>query len=119
MSAVETARRLIFIPTYNEVDNVELLFRQLESLNLDADFLFLDDNSPDGTGATIDRMAAANPRVHAIHRSGKLGVGSAQGVAIRWAYDHGYQILITMDCDFTHSPELIPRFLEYAGEYEV
>jgi dolichol-phosphate mannosyltransferase len=119
MSVAETARRLVFIPTYNEADNVEVLFQQIESLNLNVDFLILDDNSPDGTGAIIDRMAATNPRVHAIHRSGKLGIGSAHAEGIRWAYDRGYHILVTMDCDFTHSPDLIPCLLEHASEYEV
>lgn len=112
-------RCLIFIPTYNEAENVEALYRRIESLALDSDVLFLDDNSPDGTGQVIDRLVAENPRVHAIHRPGKLGIGSAHRDAIRWAHQHGYEALVTLDCDFTHTPELIPEFLRCAAENDV
>jgi dolichol-phosphate mannosyltransferase len=110
---------LIFIPTYNEAENVEVLFNQIHGLTLDADLLFLDDNSPDGTGQTIDRLAADTPRVHTIHRTGKLGIGSAHATGIRWAYDHGFKLLVTMDCDFTHSPDRIVDFLAQAEEYDL
>jgi len=110
---------LIFIPTYNEAENVEALYRRIESLGLASDFLFLDDNSPDGTGQVIDRLVAENPRVHAIHRPGKLGIGSAHRDGIRWAHQHGYQVLVTLDCDFTHSPEFIPEFLRCSSDYDV
>jgi len=112
-------RCLIFIPTYNEAENVEALYRRIESLGLASDFLFLDDNSPDGTGQVIDRLVAENPRVHAIHRPGKLGIGSAHRDGIRWAHQHGYQVLVTLDCDFTHSPEFIPEFLRCSSDYDV
>jgi dolichol-phosphate mannosyltransferase len=110
---------LIFIPTYNEAENVEALYRRIESLGLESDVLFLDDNSPDGTGQVIDRLAAENPRIHAIHRPGKLGIGSAHRDGIRWAHQRGYEVLVTLDCDFTHSPELIPEFLRSSSEYDV
>lgn len=112
-------RTLIFVPTYNEAGNVELLYRDIKALDLDADILFLDDNSPDGTGTLIDGLAATDSRVHAIHRSGKLGIGSAHLAGIAWAYRHGYQLLVTMDCDFTHSPNLIPAFIEHSNHSDV
>ncbi len=112
-------RRLIFVPTYNEAENVEALYRQIQTLGLEADYLFLDDNSPDGTGQIIERLAAENPRVHTFHRRGKLGIGSAHRDGIRWAHEHSYQVLVTLDCDFTHSPELIPEFLQCCSEYDV
>lgn len=112
-------RRLIFVPTYNEAENIEALYRRIQALGIDADYLFLDDDSPDGTGQIIDRLAAEDPRVRTIHRSGKLGIGSAHREGIRWAHAHGFGLLVTMDCDFTHSPEDIPRFLEQAAEYDV
>ena len=93
---------LIFIPTYNESENVEVLFSHIYKLNLDAEILFLDDNSPDGTGQIIERLAADNENVHSIHRSGKQGIGSAHAAGIRWAYEHRFKYLVTMDCDFTH-----------------
>jgi dolichol-phosphate mannosyltransferase len=110
---------LIFIPTYNEAENVAALFARIRSLNLPAHILFLDDNSPDGTGDIVDRLAVENQNVHAIHRGGKQGIGSAHKEGIRWAYAHGFDLLLTMDCDFTHSPERIPDFLACAAEYDV
>lgn len=105
---------VIFIPTYNERENAGNMYQQLRRLNLDADILFLDDNSPDGTGGMLDELAAADPRLQVIHRPGKLGIGSAHLQGIRRAYQRGYDRLITMDCDFTHNPADIPRFLEHA-----
>jgi dolichol-phosphate mannosyltransferase len=112
-------RLLIFIPTYNEAENVEAIYREICNLRLDAEFLFLDDNSPDGTGRIIDRIAQESPRVYVIHRAGKLGIGSAHQDGIRWAYDRGYKRLLTMDCDFTHQPQTILQFLECADNYHV
>ena len=106
-------RTLIFIPTYNEAGNVAALYQEIKRLGLGNDFLLLDDNSPDGTGEIIDRLADADPTVHTIHRSGKLGIGSAHAEGIRWAYKHGYQVLVTMDCDFTHTPASIPDLLKH------
>lgn len=110
---------LIFVPTYNEADNVEALFFRIQRLNLDTDILFLDDSSPDGTGEIIDRIAAINSNVHTIHRSGKQGIGSAHLAGIAWAYEHQYQTLVTMDCDFTHAPERIVDFLTQGERYEL
>jgi dolichol-phosphate mannosyltransferase len=84
---------------------------QLLGLDLDAQLLFVDDGSPDGTGTILDGMAAESDRIHVVHRSGKLGIGSAHLCGIRWAYDHGYETLVTMDCDFSHSPSDVPRLL--------
>jgi len=109
---VETHKTLIFVPTYNERENAPELFRQILAQGLDADILFLDDNSPDGTGQILDELAAMHPCLRVIHRTGKLGIGSAHVDGIQWAYNHGYTQLVTMDCDFTHSPEDIPRLLE-------
>jgi dolichol-phosphate mannosyltransferase len=110
---------LIFVATYNEAENVEALFQRIRALHLNADILFLDDNSPDGTGDIIDRIAAKNPNVYAIHRTGKEGIGSAHLAGIAWAYERKYGTLVTMDCDFTHAPESILDFLAQSEEYEV
>ncbi|MBX3226841.1 MAG: methyltransferase domain-containing protein [Labilithrix sp.] len=108
-------RTLVFIPTYDESENVGAMCEQILALGLDADLCFCDDASPDGTGRLIDELAARHPRVLAMHRSGKLGIGSAHLDGIAWAYEHGYERLITLDCDFTHSPADIPRMIA-AGE---
>lgn len=110
---------LIFIPTYNERDNVEGILHKLLDLRLPADILFLDDNSPDGTGAVLDALADKHANMKVIHRDGKLGIGSAHIQGINWAYDRGYERLITMDCDFTHSPENIGDFIANSENADV
>ena len=110
---------LVFIPTFNERENIELIYCEIKKLKLDIDLLFLDDNSPDGTGEVIDRLAREDSRVHTIHRAGKLGIGSAHQDGIRWAYQEGYHTLVTMDCDFTHLPEDIERFLKGLSDFDV
>jgi dolichol-phosphate mannosyltransferase len=108
----EDDRLLIFIPTYNERENTELMFQRIDSLGLNCDVLFMDDNSPDGTGVILDELCKKHPCLSVVHRSGKLGIGSAHREGIQWAYDRGYALLVTMDCDFTHSPEIIPELLK-------
>jgi len=102
---------LVFIPTYNEAENSKNLYNKIRGLGMQNDILFLDDNSPDGTGRVLDAIAAADKRVFVIHRPGKSGIGSAHLEGINWSYDHGYRLLVTMDCDFTHPPEKISDFL--------
>src|SRR3954466_9431046 len=104
-------RVLIFIPTYNERDNVQPMCEQILALGLDADLVFMDDNSADGTGAVLDALAARHSRVRVLHRPSKAGIGSAHLDGIAYAYAQGYDRLVTLDCDFTHSPALIPTFL--------
>lgn len=112
-------RTLIFIPTYNERDNVGSMVGQIVDLGLDADLLFMDDNSPDGTGDILDHLAAGLPRLSVLHRAGKLGIGSAHLDGIRWAYDHGYERLITLDCDFTHTPADVARVMALADGHDL
>jgi len=116
---VTEPKTLILIPTLNERENVAQIVPQILGLGLDADLVFLDDDSPDGTGQLLDELAARHPRLSVIHRVGKSGIGSAHADGIRWAYDHGYERLLTMDCDFSHSPADIPRFLESSDRYDV
>lgn len=108
---VPSDRILVFIPTYDESGNVEKMCREILSLPLPVDLLFVDDNSPDGTGAILDRLAEEHPNVVVIHRPSKRGIGGAHLDGIAWAYQHGYGTLVTMDCDFTHAPADIPRLL--------
>lgn len=112
-------KALIFIPTYNERENVENMARQLISLGLDADLHFMDDGSPDGTGEILDRLAGEFARLSVTHRSGKSGIGSAHLEGIRYAYHNGYEQLITMDCDFTHTPAEVLRLIENSDGYDV
>ncbi|MFN2509162.1 MAG: glycosyltransferase, partial [Chthoniobacterales bacterium] len=111
---MKAASLLIFIPTYNEMPNAERLCRELLGLDLGADILFCDDSSPDGTGELIDALAREFPNVRAMHRSDKLGIGSAHQEGIRYAYANGYDFIVTMDCDFTHQPADVQRLIEVA-----
>ncbi len=110
---------LIVIPTYNEKENAGPLYAQLKQLGFSNDFLFIDDNSPDGTAQILDQISSRDPRVTVMHRSGKMGIGSAHMEGIQWAYAHGYDVLITMDCDFTHQPADVPVFLNQAAGCDV
>jgi len=104
-------KALVIIPTYNESTNlsqiVPLVLREDERL----DVLVVDDNSPDGTGDLADRMAATDPRMHVLHRSGKLGLGTAYLAGFRWALERQYDYVFEMDADFSHDPKHLPDFL--------
>ena len=106
------SKTLILIPTYNEYRNVKEIASRILDLKIEVDILFIDDNSPDGTGKAIDELSSIHTNVFAIHRLGKLGIGSAHLEGIKWAYTRKYTTLVTMDCDFTHDPRDIPTFLE-------
>ena len=104
-------RTLIVLPTYNEAKNIPQLVAELRKAVPDADLLIVDDASPDGTGAVADGLAARDPKVKAAHRSGKLGLGTAHVFGLDAAVEGGYRYVCTMDCDFTHKPEDVPRLL--------
>jgi len=110
---------LIFIPTYNEAENVKPLIQQLTGLPLDFDILILDDNSPDGTGKILDEIAKTTPNLFIIHRKERNGIGGAHKDGISWAYQKGYKILVTMDADFTHPPDRIPNLLRNTDQFDV
>ena len=112
-------KTLIFIPTYNESENIEKIYNELVELRLNTDILFLDDNSPDGTGKIIDKLVKNSSTTYVIHRSGKLGIGSAHLDGINWALNNHYEMLITMDCDFTHSPSYIIDFINNSTNYDI
>jgi dolichol-phosphate mannosyltransferase len=116
---VADRKTLIFSPTYNERDNVTPLWQGIAALGLDADVLFIDDSSPDGTGEVLDTLAAKNPRLKVLHRPVKLGIGTAHQAGIAYAYDHDYNFLVTLDADFTHSPNNIPLLIRQLGESDV
>lgn len=110
---------IVMIPTYNERENVPKMCHDIAMTGIPADVLFVDDNSPDETGAVLDGLAEKSPRIRVIHRPGKLGIGSAHLDGIDWVYAHGYTHLVTMDCDFTHSPENIADLLKFSDEFDV
>jgi dolichol-phosphate mannosyltransferase len=99
---------LIVVPTYNERDNVREISERLLAALPGAEVLFVDDNSPDGTGALLDEMAAKGPRVHVMHRAGKLGLGTAYVEGFGWGLARGYEYLFEMDADGSHDPRYLP-----------
>ena len=111
---MRTADTLLVIPTYNEADNLPSLLERIFALGLDLDILIVDDNSPDGTGQLVERIAVERSNLSLLRRSGKLGIGSAHLAGIAYAYANGYRTLATMDADFSHRPECLPAFLAHA-----
>jgi dolichol-phosphate mannosyltransferase len=100
---------LVITPTYNEKENVEAICASALASLPGTHHLFVDDNSPDGTGAILDRMAAANPRVHVLHREGKQGLGRAYVAGFQWAIENGFEFVFEMDADFSHDPSELPK----------
>ena len=105
-------RALVIIPTYNERENVARIIAAALAQDPSIDVLIVDDGSPDGTGQIADEIATSNPRVHALHRAGKLGLGTAYVAGFKWALERNYELVFEMDADFSHSPEAIPLFLK-------
>ena len=105
-------RALVVIPTYNEAVNLPQIVPQVLAQDPRLEVLVIDDNSPDGTGAIADRLAAENPRVHVVHREGKLGLGTAYIAGFRWALERDYEYVFEMDADFSHDPAHLKDFLK-------
>jgi dolichol-phosphate mannosyltransferase len=105
-------RACVCLPTYNERENLEPMVRALlERLGSDDRVLVIDDNSPDGTGELADRLASEEPRVAVLHRATKEGLGPAYIAGFRHALDDGAELVLEMDCDFSHNPDDVPRLI--------
>jgi dolichol-phosphate mannosyltransferase len=102
---------LVIIPTYNEVDNLTAIADRVLEATPRADILVVDDSSPDGTGELADRLAAASPRIHVLHRTTKSGLGDAYRAGFAWGLEREYAVLIEMDGDGSHRPEQLPDLL--------
>jgi dolichol-phosphate mannosyltransferase len=111
---VVAERALVITPTYNERTNVPTLIERVLAQDPRLEMLFVDDNSPDGTGDLIAEIAAREPRVHLLRRAGKLGLGTAYRDGFRWALARDYELIFEMDADFSHDPAHLPEFLEAA-----
>ena len=104
------------MPTYNERENAPGICERLFGALPGVDLLFVDDNSPDGTGELLDEFAAKDPRVHVMHRAGKLGLGTAYVEGFQWALPRGYEYVFEMDADGSHDPKYLPQMLELAED---
>jgi len=112
-------RTLVIIPTYNERENVERLCREVLAQGDSIDVLVVDDSSPDGTAAIVESLCSTEPRVHLLKRPGKLGLGTAHIAGYRWALERDYDLVVTMDADFSHPPDRIPAMIEAARQHHV
>jgi dolichol-phosphate mannosyltransferase len=110
------AKALIVVPTYNERGNVETIAQRFLDGLPGVELLFVDDNSPDGTGDLLDGIAAKEPRVHVMHRAGKLGLGTAYVQGFTWGMERGFDYLFEMDADGSHDPKYLPTMLALAED---
>ncbi len=113
------AEILVFTPTYNESDNIRSLIEQIFELGLPVDVLVVDDNSPDGTGDIVSGMMPSHPNLKLLKRERKEGIGSAHLSALRHAKSEAYSVFISLDADFSHKPQDIPRLLELKDTHDV
>lgn len=110
-------RKLVIIPTYNEIENIAKITGAVLGIEGRYDILVIDDGSPDGTGEEVKRLQSIYPeRLHLIERSGKLGLGTAYVTGFKWALEHAYNYIFEMDADFSHNPEDLPRLLRPVAE---
>ncbi len=113
-------RLLVIVATYNELRNLPELVERIETLLPKADLLVIDDASPDGTGQWCEERRKSDPQFHVIHREGKLGLGSATVTGFRYGLEHDndYQLLATMDADFSHAPESLVKLVSFLNDDE-
>jgi len=107
----------VCLPTYNERENVERMVRTLHALGVRV--LVIDDNSPDGTGKIADRLAQELEAVTVLHRAHKEGLGPAYIAGFRRALADGAELILEMDCDFSHDPDDVPRLLAAAEDADL
>ena len=113
-------KALVVIPTYNEVENIGPLLDGIWEHAPEADVLFVDDNSPDGTVAQIESARTKSPQgIHLIRRPKKLGLGTAYIAGFQWALERNYGVLVQMDADLSHDPADLPRLIASLDTYDV
>lgn len=113
-------RACVCLPTYNEQENLERMLRALgDVLGPDDRVLVIDDNSPDGTGRIADDLKKELPFVEVLHREQKEGLGRAYIAGFAWALEHGAELVLEVDCDFSHNPADVPRLIEAATDADL
>lgn len=104
-------RILVVVPTYNERENLPKMVDRLLALPDGVEILVVDDGSPDGTGKWVEETSSREPRLHLLSRTAKNGLGRAYVAGFEWALSHGYDFVVQMDADFSHSPEDVPKLI--------
>jgi dolichol-phosphate mannosyltransferase len=112
-------KALVIIPTYNESENVKPISEAVLAAAPEVNLLFVDDNSPDGTGRLIDTLIENDERIYVLHRKEKDGLGRAYIAGFKWALERDYQYIMEMDADFSHNPSDIPKMLETAQHVDL
>ena len=108
-------KKLVIIPTYNEIENISRMIDTVMALDGEFDMLVIDDGSPDGTAAVVrKRQEEFTGRLHIVERSGKLGLGTAYITGFKWALERDYDYVFEMDCDFSHNPNDLIRLYDAA-----
>ena len=110
---------IVVIPTYNEKDNIKILIAEILQTNPDIHVLVVDDQSPDGTAQIVQELCRGSSRVHLIVRTGNRGIGLADLDGFRYAIKNGFDVVFTMDADFSHDPKYIPQFLIAIKNHDV
>lgn len=113
-------RTVVVIPTYDERDNVAPMAAAVLSQGVPGlEVLFVDDNSPDGTGEAIEALRRVEPRIRVLHRAGKEGLGRAYVAGFAEALASGADRVVQMDCDFSHDPADLPRLVAAADDADL
>ena len=112
-------KALIVIPTYNEINNISELIEKIMSASNVLDILFIDDNSPDGTGVFLEQVSNEKKEINLLSRPGKMGLGTAYIEGFKWAIENNYDYVLQMDADMSHNPSDIPRMLDLISENDL
>ena len=116
-SLLTVPRNLVIIPTYNEKENIVKIIDAVFSLDMPFHILVVDDGSPDGTAQLVKNQQAYYPdSLHILERKGKLGLGTAYIAGFHWGIERGYDYILEMDADFSHSPADLPRLVRACTE---
>lgn len=110
---------LVVLPTYDERENLPRIVPAILEVLPEAHILVVDDDSPDGTGALADGLAARDERVHVLHRKGERGLGTAYLRGFAWALARDYAFVFEMDADFSHQPRHLPAFLDAIADNDL
>ncbi len=116
---MQSEKILVIIPTYNELENLPRLLPEVFSQNDKINILIVDDNSPDGTAAFVEREMESDKRLHLIKRNEKSGLGTAYIAGFKYALENNYDFIFEMDADFSHDPNEIPEFLREIQNHDL
>ena len=114
-----TGKKIIIIPTYNEIQDIKILLKQIFESYSDYHILVVDDNSPDGTGDTVEKLKKKYEKLDIIHRKDKLGLGTAYIEGFKYALERDFDLMFQMDADQSHRPEHITEFVDAAKKNDL